>query len=303
MRFALVDDMKESQEHLLNLLGDFCKEQGIATLPVPVIFILLNILIQPKYYETLYTNRVFSIYVGYLILAMFLLFIIYLIFYLVAIEITRNAQNRERMRFLEMQESQYHAQQQYIAESARLRHDFRQQLGSMAEMAAHGEYDELKALLLSCVSSLPAQTTVYCKNVPVNALLNYYASLMDNAEIQRDWKIDLPPSGYFRITDMELCSLLGNILENVCYGCSNVAPAERYHILTICVKHQTSLYIISSNSFDGSVKKSGNVYRSTHHGGSGLGLSSIRTTAEKYDGIAHASNTDREFTIDVAIEQ
>ena len=30
------------------------------------------------------------------------------------------------IRFLEMQESQYHAQQQYIAESARLRHDFRQ---------------------------------------------------------------------------------------------------------------------------------------------------------------------------------
>lgn len=30
MRFALVDDRKESQEQLLNLLGDFCKEQGIA---------------------------------------------------------------------------------------------------------------------------------------------------------------------------------------------------------------------------------------------------------------------------------
>lgn len=281
----------------------YLNKAWIATLPVPFIFILLNVLIQPQYYETLYTNRLFVIYICYLVLAMFLLFIIYLIFYLVAVGITQSAQNRERMRFLEMQESQYLAQQQYIAESARLRHDFRQQLGSMAEMAANGQYDELKSLLLSCVNSLPARTTVYCENVPVNALLNYYASLMDSAEIQRDWKIQLPPSGYFRITDMELCSLLGNILENACYGCGNIAPVKRYHILTICVKHQNSLYISSANSFDGYIKKSGNVYRSTHHAGSGLGLYSINTTAEKYDGFVHTSHTDKEFTIDVVVGQ
>lgn len=292
-------------QHFLTKLVDnmFLSKAWLATLPVPIIFILLNILIQPQYYETLHINRIFIIYVSYLILAMILLFIIYLIFYLVAMEITRNAQNRERIRFLELQESQYHTQQQYIAESARLRHDFRQQLNSMAEMAVNEEYDELKSLLLACVDSLPTQTTTYCQNIPLNALLNYYASLMDNDNIHRDWKIQLPPSGYFRITDMEFCSMLGNLLENVCYGCHNVAPEDRYHILTICVQHQTSLYIVSSNSFDGVVKKSGNSYQSTRHTGSGLGLSSIRATAEKYDGIVHTSNTDSEFTIDIAIGQ
>lgn len=94
----------------------------------------MNVLLQPHYYETMHVNRVFSIYICYHPLALVLIFTFYIIFYLVAMELLRNAKNAERIRFLEMQESQYLSQQQYIAESARLRHDFRQQLHSLAEM-------------------------------------------------------------------------------------------------------------------------------------------------------------------------
>ena len=125
---------------------------------------------------------------------------------------------------------------------------------------------------------------------------------MDDAQIRRNWKISLPSEMNFTITDMELCSLLGNILENVWQGCQRVPPQDRYHELTVCVKHETSLYIVSSNRFDGRVKKENGVYLSTRKNGSGIGLSSIATIAERYRGIAQFSNTENTFIIDVVID-
>ena len=262
----------------------------------------MNVIIQPKYYETMHVNRVFSFYIGYHFLALILILTIYIIFYQVALNLIRNAENTERIRFLEMQESRYHAQQQYIAESARLRHDFRQQLHSLAEMAAAGNYEQLTEHLLGCVEELPRQPVHYCSNLQLNALFSYYASLMDDAQIRRNWKITLPSEMTFSITDMELCSLLGNILVNVWQGCQSVPPQNRYHELTVCVKHETSLYIVSSNRFDGRIKKENGVYLSTRKNGSGIGLSSIATIAERHRGIAQFSNTENTFVIDVVIE-
>ena len=273
----------------------------LATLPVPIIFFLINIMMQPKYYETMHTNRIFSIYICYHFLAILLLIIIYAIFYLVAIELIRSNENKERIRLFEMQESQYLAQQRYMMESARLRHDFRQQLNSMAKMAQQKEYEALTSHILNCVDAMPDNVTTYCTNIPVNALFHYYASLMKEADIPFHWNISLPTS--LRITDIELCSLLGNILENVYYACSLLPKEQRYHNLTVCLRHENNLYIVSANSFNGAAKKKNGNYLSTHKGGSGIGLNSIATIAEKYNGMAQFSNTDKEFMIDVVLGQ
>lgn len=148
---------------------------------------------------------------------------------------------------------------------------------------------------------MPDNVTTYCTNIPVNALFHYYASLMKEADIPFHWNISLPTS--LHITDIELCSLLGNILENVYYACSLLPKEQRYHNLTVCLRHENNLYIVSANSFNGTVKKKNGNYLSTHKGGSGIGLNSIATIAEKYNGMAQFSNTDKEFMIDVVLGQ
>lgn len=125
------------------------------TLPVPLIFILLNILIRPQKYETMHINRVYAMYLCYILLAFFLLNVIYVIFYLMAVE---------------LQESQYLSQQRYITESSRQRHDFRQQLFSMAQ---NRDFEALSRHLSECISAMPDSVTTYCTNVPVNAPLPY----------------------------------------------------------------------------------------------------------------------------------
>ena len=237
-------------------LGDFVDlmespRVWAVSLPVPLIFILLNILMMPHKYETMHVNRVYSMFLFYIALTFFLFNVIYVIFYMMTVELRRSSQDRERIRFFEMQESHYLVQQRYITEFSRQRHDFRQQLLSIAQMIQNGEYDALSGHLSEYISSLPESLTTYCLNIPVNALLNYYGARMDTGGIRRNWKISLPQN--LRITDTELCGLLGNLLENVYYGCQTLPPDKRYHDLTIQIR-QSCLYIISVNSFDGVVK-------------------------------------------------
>lgn len=272
-----------------------------ATLPVPLIFILLNIMMQPQKYETMHVNRVYRMYVAYLLLAFFLFNVIYLIFYLVAVILLRNAKTEERVRLFEMQESQYLAQQRYITESAKQRHDFRQQLHSLAQMAQNKEYDALTSHLANCVAAIPESPTCYCRNIPVNALLNYYDHLFASQGITKKWSIQIPAECL--VNDTELCSLIGNILENVSAGCLTLPDAEnRLHTLNICLKNGSFLAIRSENRFDGKVDIKNGHYLSTRNGGSGIGLRSILAIAEKHGGMAYFSHTTDTFTIKLIIK-
>ena len=272
-----------------------------ATLPVPLIFTILNIIIMPEKYETLQVNRMFFIYVIYLILSFFLLNVIYVIFYLVAVILLKNTKTEERVRLFEMQESQYTAQQRYITESAKQRHDFRQQLHSLAQMAQNKEYEALTKHLEDCVAAIPESPMQYCSKIPVNALLNYYDALFASHSIVKYWDVQIPAK--CTISDTELCSLIGNILENVCTGCLTLEhPADRFHRLTMFSQKNGFLVIKSENRFDGKVNKKNYRYLSTHKGGSGIGLTSIEAIAEKYGGMAYFSNTEEVFTIELIIK-
>lgn len=87
------------------------------------------------------------------------------------------------------------------------------------------------------------------------------------------------------------------------HACAALPEGQRYFSLISEIQHGNSLYIVSTNSFDGKVLKSadGN-YRSTKHGGHGTGLSSIAAAAEKYGGSARFGSSDKEFYTDVVLK-
>lgn len=264
-----------------------------------LMFLVINIYIQPQKYETLHVNRMFHVYVISQFFFLGVMLLLYGIFYLIMKEIQNAAAVRIRLRYLEMQESQYALQQHYIEETSRIRHDFRQQIHTLAGMAEKKDYEELTAYLKTLSELQPQGITKWCENVPVNALLNHYASQMEEDGIRLNWSIRLPDD--LSMTDVELCSLLGNILENADHGCLTVSENERFHDLMIRTENTTNLYIVSVNSFDGKVRKKDDTYLSTKRDGSGIGLQSISSIAGKYDGFAKASHEGRQFTIDVAL--
>ena len=104
--------------------------------------------------------------------------------------------------------------------------------------------------------------------------------------------------------ELDIVSLFGNLIENAIDGC--LTPCRRaggISALTTKSRHlTTALYIVSTNNFDGRVRKGKDGYRSTKHGGNGIGLAAIAAAAEKYGGSAQASNSGTEFYVDVVLK-
>lgn len=272
-----------------------------AMLPAPAIFLVINFVIQPLDYGNMTVGRIFFLYLFVLGILFVLMLLFYVMFYFVAIEIIQSGEQRERMRILEMQEHQYAAQQTYIEESARQRHDFRQSVITIAELVERNDLSTLKSYLQSFVTALPKnEVTTWCRNSSVNALLNYYEALLKQNGVKLRWEVSLQDC---KVSDNDLCGMLGNLLENVYHACLHVETGERFHTLSVLLKNERDLYIVSSNSFDGeTARKKDGKYVSSRRGGSGIGLSSIEITAEKYNGIARFFHEDKIFYIDVVME-
>lgn len=124
--------------------------------------------------------------------------------------------------------------------------------------------------------------------------------MADAAGIRTDWDIEIPDPLPF--SELDMTGLFGNLMENAVAGCLTVPEASRYFCLTAQIRHGNRLYIVSTNSFDGKVRKGKDGYLSTKWDGNGIGLSAIAATAEKYGGSAKASNSDTEFFVDVALK-
>ncbi|MCM1144452.1 MAG: ATP-binding protein, partial [Lachnoclostridium sp.] len=115
-----------------------------------------------------------------------------------------------------------------------------------------------------------------------------------------DWRIELPEP--LPVTELDMVSLFGNLMENAIDGCRTRAEGTRYFCLTTEIRHGNSLYIVSTNSFDGKTRKGKDGYHSTKHSGKGTGLISIAATAEKYGGSVQVSDNGSEFYVDVMLK-
>ena len=131
-------------------------------------------------------------------------------------------------------------------------------------------------------------------------LFGYYHEMAVLAGIRTDWRIELPEPLPF--SELDMAALFGNLMENAIAGCRTVPEETRYFCLTTEIRHENRLYIVSTNRFDGNVRKGRDGYRSTRHSGTGIGLASMIAAAEKYGGFAKVSNSDTEFYVDVVLK-
>ena len=271
------------------------------TVILSALFLSVNILIRPQKYQTLYTNKVFLAFWGILAMMLSTLLLLTVIFYFIVSWLIKETEKEEKNRLLEMQESQYIKQQRYMEATAKERHNFRQTIRTLENLSREEDNTAIRKYLTDYVSSMPKNDIVaFCTNHAVNALLNYYAESADNLKADMDWHIAIPKAS--GIPDTDLCNIIGNLLENAIAACRNVPEGSRFIDLSVTTTGtDTYLCIVMTNPFRGKLRKSKENYLSTRRNGSGIGLSSVRSIAEQYGGIAKFSDKDGEFYSDVMI--
>lgn len=272
-----------------------------ATVVLSTGFLIFNMLAVPRSYSTLYAGRIFRLYIALEAGMMAILVGSYMMFYYVMEVVLERAKLRERSQLLEMQAKQYAVLQEHMRQTAKLRHDFRHSIRLLAALAEQGDNAGIRSHIAEYETLLDRSTIEnYCSNAALNALFGYYHEMALSAGIDTDWKIELPDP--LPLSELDMTGLFGNLMENAIAGCRTVPEGSRYFCLTAQIQHGNILYIVSTNSFDGNVKRGRDGYRSTKHRGNGIGLAAIAAAAEKYNGTAKFSNNEREFFADVALK-
>lgn len=210
---------------------------------------------------------------------------------------------RHQEAVFQMQRKQYDELNAFLKQSQVYRHDMRHLIRTLNDLANAGEYEELREFIHQANENMPENPVkFFCKDSAINALLNFYAEEMRKDEVTADFQIDLPAMESRQLVD--LSGLLSNLLENALLALRDIPAEERRFALTIRTMNQTTLYIVSSNAFDGRYRRRRGKYLSTRldQGGSGIGLDSMQTVAERYGGSMSAYHQGNNFFVDIMMK-
>lgn len=249
---------------------------------LPLVFIVLNLFMIPRYQTTLQTGRVLQGYIVLSIALLVLLFWFNTIFLLMANSLNRNARLQQENQLLSMQQQRYESLKTAIEETRQARHDMRHQLNQISALVESGDLEGLKAYLAKTAARIPNLDMHFCENRAADSVVGYYCALARRENIPFHAKLDLPES--LPVDEIDMCLVLSNLLENSLEASLHTIPVRRQINMTAYVHADRILLIEVENTFDGDIIEKGGVFRSSKRKGNGIGIQSIQHIAEKSGG-------------------
>ena len=130
------------------------------------------------------------------------------------------------------------------AENRRLIHDIKHHLRTIDRMASEHGQTEICSFLLQVEEQVAASSghshVAFCKNPVVNALIEYYYGMAQTQGTEFQVRLDLPDQ--MPLTDVELCTVLGNLLDNAVEACSR--QKQGVHRIFIAGETRGNMYFL-----------------------------------------------------------
>ena len=101
--------------------------------------------------------------------------------------------------------------------------------------------------------------------------------------------------------EADLCTVLGNLLENALHASQRLPPEQRQVRVMARMLSPAMLGIVVENNYDGVLKKQSGILHSTKHEGVGVGLVSIETAVHKYSGSLNIETQNHVFRVNVLL--
>lgn len=180
------------------------------------------------------------------------------------------------------------------------RHDYKNHIATMKIHLDNRDYALLDHYLNELNADLTAVDTVLkTGNVMVDAILNSKLSLASSKNIAVDATACVPEK--LRISDTDLCVIIGNLLDNAIEACCRFEEADKRFIRVYIGLLKQQLYISVSNSVGGQLKKAGGSYLTTKNAGHGFGLKRIDKIAAKYGGCVNRQDETDVFATEITL--
>ena len=114
-----------------------------------------------------------------------------------------------------------------------------------------------------------------------------------------EWKLALPRQ--LPMPEADLCTILGNLLENALHASQKLPPEQRRVQVMAQMLSPAMLGLVVENRYDGVLKKQQGILHSTKHEGTGIGLVSAETVVHKYNGSLHLETEEHLFRVNVLL--
>lgn len=178
------------------------------------------------------------------------------------------------------------------------RHDYHNHLQSMKAYVKMGQYDRLEEYLGLLEQDLDqVNQLIESGNVNLDAILNSKISLAQKNGIDVDYKATCPSE--LTVSDIDLCALLGNLIDNAVEACEKVEEHPFIRLYIGVLKKQ--LYISVTNSTSERIRKLDHEYITTKRGNHGHGLKRINLVVEKYQGYINRQNEPGVFVTEIML--
>ena len=205
---------------------------------------------------------------------------------------------------LSIQRLQYDSLNERLENMRRTRHDLRHHAALLKQIRESGDISELDDLIkMYTEKNLLDQPLINCENETVNVILALYSETAYNNNISFSIKANIPKDVF--VDKKDLSVLFGNILENASDACKEV-EGERFISLNAAYNsasngsHSITLIVKNNYGTEPSVSEKG-VFHSTKHAGDGIGISSVRSITEKYNGACTFTHENGTFTVSVIL--
>lgn len=204
------------------------------------------------------------------------------------------------------QEREYYYKQCLIMQKSvedvqSFRHDYNNHMSILDELISKGEVSSAEKYISNLIEEHQKYTSIYSStgNIPIDSILNYKLNSLPDKNIEMNLEINVPAE--LSVEIMDISTILTNLLDNATSALNNV---DRNKKLNIKIIYRKGMLVISiANSYNGTViYENGEIITTKKNKDRhGKGLSNIRKTAEKYNGLLKLSHNENVFTSEVLL--
>lgn len=219
----------------------------------------------------------------------------------------RIAEDRKELLEKQLMESQLTGQKVYYAklqakveEARKTGHDFKHYVQAMRHYLTNDDMEGLRTCCIELTQRLNRVAAVQdVGNSVADAVLYQYLeqaqqeeiSVKIQGELNCDW-----------IADMDICVILGNLLDNAIEGCKTMEEDRR---LSVSFQYSdTVVCILVQNTYDGCVYLENGEYVSRKRDQlAGVGLKSVEDLCQKYQGKLDVCHDESVFSVNLLLEK
>lgn len=221
-----------------------------------------------------------------------------------------SAENERRLRLEQTQENLHLQVTQATREIASLReserrastyrHDLRHHMQYLAGCIENGRTEQAQAYIREVCAEIESQKVrVFCENETVNLILSAFAGRAEESGVPLRVRAEVPH--FIPVAETDLCVLLSNALENALHACQRLRQTgEPCDIELVVYEKSGKFFLQMTNTCPPGVtfEKGLPVTREPGHG---IGVRSICSIAERYNGMYSFSEKDGRFVLRVSL--